>query len=80
MPDVFYGDSLDVFDYLPALEPLNKYMRQTKGFTTKPFYKRLLAGFTVNGQVYGFPKDWSPLGMVSNTAMRSARIPPGPAT
>ena len=68
-PDVFYVDSLDVPDYLPALEPLNAYMRRTKGFTTKPFFKRLLAGFTVKGQVYGFPKDWSPLGMVTNRAM-----------
>jgi len=68
-PDVFYVDSLDVPDYLPALEPLNKYIRQTKGFTTKPFYGRLLQAFTVNGQIYGFPKDWSPLGMVANTAM-----------
>lgn len=68
-PDVFYVDSLDVPDYLPALEPLNAYMKRTKGFTTKPFFKRLLAGFTVRGQVYGFPKDWSPLGMVTNRAM-----------
>lgn len=68
-PDVFYVDSLDVPDYLPALEPLNGWMRKTKGFTTKPFFKRLLAGFAVKGKIYGFPKDWSPLGMVGNTAM-----------
>src|SRR5215213_1351675 len=68
-PDVFYVDSLDVPDYLPALEPLNSYIKKTKGFTTKPFYKRLLGGFTVKGKIYGFPKDWSPLGTVANTAM-----------
>lgn len=68
-PDVFYVDSLDVPDYLPALEPLNGWMNRTKGFTTKPFFKRLLGGFTVKGKIYGFPKDWSPLGTVANTAM-----------
>jgi multiple sugar transport system substrate-binding protein len=68
-PDVFYVDSLDVPDYLPALEPLNSYINKTKGFSTKPFYPRLLSGFTVNGRIYGFPKDWSPLAMEVNTAM-----------
>ena len=48
----------------------NKYINRAKGgFKLTPFYKRLLGGFTVKGQIYGFPKDWSPLGMVSNLAM-----------
>jgi multiple sugar transport system substrate-binding protein len=68
-PDVFYVDSLDVPDYLPALEPLNSYVRRTRGWTTTPFYQRLLSGFTVNGRIYGFPKDWSPLGLIANTQM-----------
>ena len=80
-PDVFYVDSLDVPDYLPALEPLNAYIKRTKGFTTKPFFKRLLAGFTVNGKIYGFPKDWSPLAMEGNTAMlRKAGVARAPQT
>ena len=66
-PDVFYVDSLDVPDYQPALEPLNKYIKQS-GVKLAPYYKRLLNGFTVKGQVLGLPKDWSPLGMVVNTA------------
>jgi multiple sugar transport system substrate-binding protein len=68
-PDVFYVDSLDVPDYLPALEPLNDEIRGTKNFTTKPYFRRLLAAFTVKGQIYGLPKDWSPLGLVANRAM-----------
>ena len=68
-PDVFYVDSLDVPDYLPALEPLNDEIKATKNFTTKPYYRRLLSAFTVKGQIYGLPKDWSPLGMVGNRAM-----------
>jgi multiple sugar transport system substrate-binding protein len=70
-PDVFYVDSLDVFDYQPALEPLNRYIARTRGFSTRPFFPRLLQGFTVNGRIYGFPKDWSPLGLVANSAMLS---------
>ncbi|HEY5873524.1 MAG TPA: extracellular solute-binding protein, partial [Gaiellaceae bacterium] len=40
-PDVFYVDSLDVFDYQPGLEPLNRYIANTRGFSTNPFYSRL---------------------------------------
>lgn len=82
-PDVFYVDSLDVFDYQPGLEPLNKYIANTRGFSTTPFYSRLLRGFTVNGQIYGFPKDWSPLGLVANAQMlqrASVTVPRTPAT
>ena len=80
-PDVFYVDSADVPDYLPALEPLNDEIAKTRGFSTKPFYPRLLGGFVVKGQIYGFPKDWSPLGMVANTAMLAkAGVTTAPAT
>jgi multiple sugar transport system substrate-binding protein len=82
-PDVFYVDSLDVFDYQPALEPLNRYIANTRGFSTRPFYSRLLNGFTINRQIYGFPKDWSPLGLVANTQMlqrAGVTVPRTPAT
>jgi multiple sugar transport system substrate-binding protein len=70
-PDVLYVDSLDVPDYLPALEPLNGYIQRTRKWSTKPFFPRLLSGFTVKGKIYGFPKDWSPLGLIANSAMMS---------
>jgi multiple sugar transport system substrate-binding protein len=70
-PDVFYVESLDFFDYLPALEPLGKYIRQS-GFATSQFYGRLLNAFRSKGQVYGFPKDWSSLGLIVNTRMTRA--------
>jgi multiple sugar transport system substrate-binding protein len=82
-PDVFYVDSLDVPDYLPALEPLNPYIQRTRNWSTRPFYPRLLNGFTVNGRIYGFPKDWSPLGMVANSQMlqrAGVSVPRGAAT
>ena len=67
-PDVFYVDSLDVPDYQPALEPLNKYIGQTE-VLDQAVPQAALGGFTVKGQILGLPKDWSPLGMVVNTAM-----------
>ena len=80
-PDVFYVDSLDVPDYLPALEPLNSYIQKTRKWSTKVFYPRLLSGFTVKGRIYGFPKDWSPLGLVANTQMlQRAGVTSPPAT
>jgi multiple sugar transport system substrate-binding protein len=77
-PDVFYVDSLDVPDYLPALEPLNDDIRRNR-FSTRQFFPRLLNAFRVRGQIYGFPKDWSSLGLVGNTQMLNAagiRTPP----
>jgi multiple sugar transport system substrate-binding protein len=69
-PDVFYVESLDFLDYLPALEPLNKYIAQSRRtFSTKPFFPRLLNAFKRGKTIYGLPKDWSPLGMIVNPAM-----------
>ena len=67
-PDVFYVDSLDLDDYRPALEPLNRYINQSS-VSTRAFYSRLLNGFKRGQTVYGLPKDWSPLGMVVNRQM-----------
>jgi multiple sugar transport system substrate-binding protein len=79
-PDVFYVDSLDVPDYLPALEPLNDEIRRDK-FNLKVFYPRLLAAFRDSrGTIYGFPKDWSPLGLIANTRMLSAAGVRAPTT
>ena len=76
---MFYVDSLDLDDYRPALEPLNKYIRQSR-ISTKPFYARLLNGFKRGSTIYGFPKDWSPLGMVVNTQMLQRAGVTRPAT
>src|ERR687898_389013 len=79
-PDVFYVESLDFFDYLPALEPLGSYIQRSK-YSTRPFYGRLLNAFRSKGQVYGFPKDWSSLGVIANTRMtRAAGITRAPTT
>lgn len=69
-PDVFYVDSSVAPDWIKqgVLEPLNPYFAKYK-FSTKPFYPRLVAGFSKGGRVYGLPKDWSPLAMEINTTM-----------
>ena len=78
-PDVFYVNG-HVFPtwvsqgVLASLSPLIKKYH----FSTKPFFPRLLNGFKYKGQIYGFPKDWSPLAMFVNTAMlkkAGAKIP-----
>ncbi len=66
-PDVFYLNSEKASTWISQglIAPLDKYISSTK-FSTKPFYPRLLAAFKAKGHIYGFPKDWSPLGMEIN--------------
>lgn len=81
-PDIFYVDSNVFPDWQKQrlLEPLNDDMVRAK-FSPKPFYQRLLAAFrTSNGTIYGFPKDWSPLGMEVNTTMLRAAGVTAPRT
>ena len=69
-PDVFYVDSNVFPDWLKQklLEPLNAQVKRTH-FKTNKFYPRLLNAFKQGSTIYGFPKDWSPLGMEINTNM-----------
>src|SRR5262249_8830530 len=69
-PDVLYVDVADIRDWVKqgVLQPLDSYVKATK-FKTKPFYKNLLNAFKVGGHFYGFPKDWSSLGMEVNTTL-----------
>jgi multiple sugar transport system substrate-binding protein len=69
-PDVFYVDSNVLPDWAKqgVLEPLDPWISRYH-FRTTPFFPRLLNGFKYGGKTYGFPKDWSPLGMQTNTAM-----------
>ncbi|MCA1709412.1 MAG: extracellular solute-binding protein, partial [Actinobacteria bacterium] len=69
-PDVFYLNSEKAPTWISQglIAPLDSYIKKTK-FKTGPFYPRLLNAFKVRGKVYGFPKDWSPLGMEVNTEL-----------
>jgi multiple sugar transport system substrate-binding protein len=69
-PDVFYVHAEDFADWVRQgiLQPLNSYVKTTK-FSTKPFYPNFLSVFKYQGKTYGFPKDWSSLGMEVNTKL-----------
>jgi multiple sugar transport system substrate-binding protein len=69
-PDVFYLNSEKAPTWISQglIAPLDKYVKKTK-FKTGPFYPRLLNAFKAKGHIYGFPKDWSPLGMEINLDM-----------
>jgi multiple sugar transport system substrate-binding protein len=66
-PDVFYVDVADFADWVRqgVLQPLDSYVKSSK-FSTKPFYANFLNAFKYKGKIYGFPKDWSSLGMEVN--------------
>ena len=68
--DVFYVDAADFADWVRqgVLQNLDSYVMKSK-FKTKPFYKNLLNTFKYKGHYYGFPKDWSSLGMEVNTRL-----------
>jgi multiple sugar transport system substrate-binding protein len=69
-PDVLYVDVADIRDWVGqgVLQPLDSYVKSSH-FSTKPYIKNLLNAFKVNGHIYGFPKDWSSLGMEVNTTL-----------
>jgi multiple sugar transport system substrate-binding protein len=71
-PDVFYVDSslASTWAKQGVLQPLGSYVKSSK-YNTSKFYPSLLDTFKVGGQIYGFPKDWSPLAMEINTGMLS---------
>jgi multiple sugar transport system substrate-binding protein len=69
-PDVFYVDSsvAPTWEAQGVIQPLNSYIEQS-GYDTTKFFPSVLQAFMVGKQVYGFPKDWSPLAMDINTRM-----------
>jgi multiple sugar transport system substrate-binding protein len=69
-PDVLYVDAADFADWARqgVLQNLDSYVKASH-FSTKPFYKNLLNTFRYKGHYYGFPKDWSSLGMEVNTKL-----------
>jgi len=68
-PDIFYVDSNVFPDWVSqgVLAPIGGDLAKAH-FSTKKFYPRLLGAFRYKGQLYGLPKDWSPLAMQVNTA------------
>jgi multiple sugar transport system substrate-binding protein len=69
-PDVLYVAAEDFADWVRqgVLQNLDSYVKASQ-FSTKPFIKSLLNTFKYKGHYYGFPKDWSSLGMEVNTTL-----------
>jgi multiple sugar transport system substrate-binding protein len=69
-PDAFYLNSEVAPTWIAQglIEPLDSRIKRDK-FATKPFFPSLLNAFKRGGKTYGFPKDWSPLGMQVNAAL-----------
>jgi multiple sugar transport system substrate-binding protein len=69
-PDVLYVDAADFADWVRqgVLQNLDSFVNKTH-FKTKFFYKNLLNTFRYKRHYYGFPKDWSSLGMEVNTKL-----------
>jgi multiple sugar transport system substrate-binding protein len=70
-PDVFYVDSNVLPDWIrqDVLEPLDGYI-EANDFDTEPFFDPLVEAFRgPEGELFGLPKDWSPLGTFTNDAL-----------
>ncbi|PLR76465.1 ABC transporter substrate-binding protein [Bacillus sp. V3-13] len=68
-PDVFYLDAFEAPGLIQTgvIEPLDGYV--TEEFDVDDFEKPLLDAFKVDGQTYGFPKDYSTLALFYNKKM-----------
>jgi len=80
--DVFYVQSEFAQDFMSrgVLLALDDYM-EADGVAASDFYASLISAFTWEGQTYGLPKDWSPLGMVYDpAALEAAGVSSPPAT
>jgi len=65
-PDVFYLDAFEAPGLIEtgAVEPLDEYVKED--FDVADFEKPLLEAFKVDGNTYGFPKDYSTLALFYN--------------
>lgn len=73
-PDVLYADEGWAQDFMRtgAFQSLTKYANADKSFHVADFYKGLVKGFSIGKNIYGFPKDYSTLGMFYNKAIFKA--------
>ncbi len=76
--DIAAGNVADIFmvqneyaqDFMSrnVLLAIDEYMKED-GVTKDEFYTPLIDAYTWKGKLYGLPKDWSPIGMVYDTAV-----------
>ena len=76
--DIAAGNVADIFmvqneyaqDFMSrnVLLAIDEYMKED-GITKDEFYAPLIDAYTWKSKLYGLPKDWSPIGMVYDTAV-----------
>src|SRR5262249_44448351 len=68
--DVFYVYSYvaGAWEKQGVLQPLNSFIKKSH-YNTKKFFPKLLGAFKHGKQIYGFPKDWSPLATEINNGL-----------
>jgi multiple sugar transport system substrate-binding protein len=69
-PDVFYLISDDAPNFMRngALLNLNQYVQGADDYDLDGIYDEMLDAFSYDGNIYGIPKDISPVGFFYNTA------------
>ena len=67
-PDLFYMDIFWAGSLIRsgAVEPLNDYLEKSTVLKAEDFIPSLVDAFTVDGQVYGIPKDFNTLALFYN--------------
>jgi len=68
-PDVFYliSDDAPRFMRNGALLQLDQYVRNASDYDLDGIYDEMLGAFSYDGNIYGIPKDISPVGFFHNT-------------
>jgi len=81
-PDVFYliADDAPTFMRNGALLALDDYVRGDDAFNLDDILDNLLEPFTYEGTIYGIPKDFTPVGLMYNTAHLDQAGAPDPET
>ncbi|MCK4258232.1 MAG: ABC transporter substrate-binding protein [Halanaerobiales bacterium] len=67
-PDLFYMDTFWAEAIIRAgvIEPLNEYLAKSNILHKEDIVESLLNAFTVDGKIYGIPKDFNTLALVYN--------------
>lgn len=77
-PDLFY---VDIFWSEPLfragqVEPLNRYLARSDRLSPADIVPSLLEGFTIDGQIYGIPKDFNTLALIYTRTSSTRRAFP----
>src|SRR5690554_6793286 len=67
-PDLFYLDSFWAGSVMRSgtVEPLNAYLEKSTVLRGEDIVRSLLDAFTIDGQIYGIPKDFNTLAVFYN--------------